>query len=397
MHEIISGDRLKLHVYIEKMARGSVALDVGLGSKKAPALPSVEDFFGASPSGGASPSAGETRKGGKAGQALQRQGGQHAKAEGASMGTKASGGAVGKATAAAAAAQAAAANAAATKAEGKVGGKRKGGEGQGEAGTGGAEGGGGGGKKAKGDTWAQRGGKGGGKGTGGPDVGKGAGGPDVGKKGKEPEVQTTKGDAAEKKGKGGKQVVVKKERGKGEGSGEGEVAEKAAKKKDEGKEANEEGVESDDEDHGQDDADKDGRTVFVGSIPHKMTKKQVKALFKDCGEISSVRMRSIPIEGPALDKKASIVMGKIHPQRETCNAYVVFEDVEGALKAIKLNGTQVLPSSHSTSFGLGPLLMGIAPGKPPSVCGGRTGRGRLVYYPYWTRSLSILFVPDEAA
>jgi len=48
----------------------------------------------------------------------------------------------------------------------------------------------------------------------------------------------------------------------------------------------------------------------------------------------------VPIEGPALDKKASIVSGKVHPTRETCNAYIVFAEAEGAQKALKLNGTQ---------------------------------------------------------
>eukprot|EP00281_Chroomonas_sp_CCMP1168_P021456 CAMPEP_0206230526 /NCGR_PEP_ID=MMETSP0047_2-20121206/10312_1 /ASSEMBLY_ACC=CAM_ASM_000192 /TAXON_ID=195065 /ORGANISM="Chroomonas mesostigmatica_cf, Strain CCMP1168" /LENGTH=283 /DNA_ID=CAMNT_0053653967 /DNA_START=51 /DNA_END=902 /DNA_ORIENTATION=+ len=72
-----------------------------------------------------------------------------------------------------------------------------------------------------------------------------------------------------------------------------------------------------------------------------MTKKQVKALFKDCGDIESVRMRSIPIDSPGLPKKASIAMGKISTTRETCNAYVVFADSESAEKALKLNGEQV--------------------------------------------------------
>ncbi len=51
-----------------------------------------------------------------------------------------------------------------------------------------------------------------------------------------------------------------------------------------------------------------------------------------------VRLRSIPIEDPGLPKKASIAMGKIHPNRETCNAYIVFKNVASVALALKKNG-----------------------------------------------------------
>lgn len=41
---------------------------------------------------------------------------------------------------------------------------------------------------------------------------------------------------------------------------------------------------------GEDDEEKNQRTIFVGSIPHKMTRKQVKALFKECGDVESVSL-----------------------------------------------------------------------------------------------------------
>jgi hypothetical protein len=69
---------------------------------------------------------------------------------------------------------------------------------------------------------------------------------------------------------------------------------KAKKTKgDEGDGKEDDGDDDDDDDDEEDDdedpKEKLQRTIFVGCIPHKMTKKQVKALFKDCGEIDSVR------------------------------------------------------------------------------------------------------------
>jgi hypothetical protein len=62
-------------------------------------------------------------------------------------------------------------------------------------------------------------------------------------------------------------------------------------KKEDGGESDGEGSDDDDDDDDDEDEDpkeKMERTVFVGCIPQKMTRKQVKALFRDCGEIESV-------------------------------------------------------------------------------------------------------------
>mmetsp|Transcript_45811 Transcript_45811/g.108668 ORF Transcript_45811/g.108668 Transcript_45811/m.108668 type:complete len:422 (-) Transcript_45811:94-1359(-) len=87
------------------------------------------------------------------------------------------------------------------------------------------------------------------------------------------------------------------------------------------------------------DADKDERTIFVGGVPVSATRKDLKKFFKIVGPIESVRMRSMPVENPVLPKKASIAMGKLNTARETCNAYVVFDKAEDAVKALDMHGT----------------------------------------------------------
>ena len=56
--------------------------------------------------------------------------------------------------------------------------------------------------------------------------------------------------------------------------------------------------------------DKMERTIFVGGVPlaedgRLINPKTIKTFFRDCGEIESVRLRSLPVENPALPKKAS--------------------------------------------------------------------------------------------
>lgn len=48
--------------------------------------------------------------------------------------------------------------------------------------------------------------------------------------------------------------------------------------------------------------EKEMRTVFVGNLPTSFTTKKVKAVFKDYGAVESVRLRSVAVEGMAVDK-----------------------------------------------------------------------------------------------
>ncbi|XP_004620424.2 RNA-binding protein 34 [Sorex araneus] len=86
---------------------------------------------------------------------------------------------------------------------------------------------------------------------------------------------------------------------------------------------------------------KNERTIFVGNLPVTYTKKKLKSLFKEYGQIESVRFRSlIPAEG-TMSKKLAAIKRKIHPDQKNIHAYVVFKEESSAAKALKRNGAQI--------------------------------------------------------
>ena len=48
--------------------------------------------------------------------------------------------------------------------------------------------------------------------------------------------------------------------------------------------------------------EKEMRTIFVGNLPTNFNPKKVKSRFKEYGAIESVRLRSVAVEGMAVDK-----------------------------------------------------------------------------------------------
>lgn len=48
--------------------------------------------------------------------------------------------------------------------------------------------------------------------------------------------------------------------------------------------------------------EKEMRTIFVGNLPTTFNPKKVKSRFKEYGAIESVRLRSVAVEGMAVDK-----------------------------------------------------------------------------------------------
>jgi RNA recognition motif-containing protein len=118
--------------------------------------------------------------------------------------------------------------------------------------------------------------------------------------------------------------------------------------------------------------DKMERTVFVGGVPladegRLINPKTIKGFFRDCGEVESVRLRSLPVENPVLPKKAAIAMGKINGKRETCNAYVVFKSKDSVAAALRKDGA---------SFGDEGYRIRVDGAKPPGE-GGKTHNVRL--------------------
>lgn len=84
--------------------------------------------------------------------------------------------------------------------------------------------------------------------------------------------------------------------------------------------------------------EQESRTIFVGNLPLKITRSRVTNMFKQYGEVETVRFRSVPVADIKLPRKACVKMNKIHEKRTNMNAYVRFKNVESVEKALALNG-----------------------------------------------------------
>ena len=85
------------------------------------------------------------------------------------------------------------------------------------------------------------------------------------------------------------------------------------------------------------DAEKLTRTVFVGNVPVECKAKALKRHFAKHGVVVSVRLRSVPLEGGnKLSRRAAAIKGRVESGRST-HAYVVFESVDSAEKALSSN------------------------------------------------------------
>lgn len=85
----------------------------------------------------------------------------------------------------------------------------------------------------------------------------------------------------------------------------------------------------------------ESRTVFVGNVPTKCKKKELKKLFKNCGDIEAVRFRGVTPAKPNALKKIALRKNELHPDRKSMVAYVRFTTKEDAEKAVQeVNGVQ---------------------------------------------------------
>ena len=89
----------------------------------------------------------------------------------------------------------------------------------------------------------------------------------------------------------------------------------------------------------------DDRTVFVGNLPNNVTKKEVEKIFKDCGAIESVRIRSQVLARPAEGDKnrgraVRVLRGEIETTGDhSSHAYVLFATRSPQVsKALQMNG-----------------------------------------------------------
>ncbi|KAM6278706.1 RNA-binding protein 34 [Porphyrio hochstetteri] len=88
------------------------------------------------------------------------------------------------------------------------------------------------------------------------------------------------------------------------------------------------------------------RTVFVGNLPVSCTTQMLKSLFKEYGQIKSVRLRSLIPAEDTPSKKLAAIKHKVHPNAKFINAYVVFKEECDAVKALNKNGAEIASGFH---------------------------------------------------
>jgi nucleolar protein 12 len=96
-------------------------------------------------------------------------------------------------------------------------------------------------------------------------------------------------------------------------------------------------------------ASRDHRTVFIGNIPTSETVKSIKKLCQEFGEVESVRLRSVPVAGTAVDeagnqdlvRKVCANSREFSDTKGSFNAYVVFKKVESVSSALTANNRLV--------------------------------------------------------
>jgi nucleolar protein 12 len=99
------------------------------------------------------------------------------------------------------------------------------------------------------------------------------------------------------------------------------------------------------------DKSEEERTVFVGNLPPNISRKALASIFKECGKVSSSRLRSIAVAGVKLPpnqvgnqnlmRKVCANTGKLLDDagKKSAQGYVVFESVDSVEAALKLNNT----------------------------------------------------------
>ncbi len=91
--------------------------------------------------------------------------------------------------------------------------------------------------------------------------------------------------------------------------------------------------------------DKDERTVFLGNVPITQNVKSLTKFCREFGEVESVRLRSLPVAGTAVDesgnqelvRKVCAYKKDYGKQKGSLNAYVVFKSVDSVQKALNAN------------------------------------------------------------
>merc|ERR1712100_544681 len=93
------------------------------------------------------------------------------------------------------------------------------------------------------------------------------------------------------------------------------TAKKAKKSKENIQEGDEKKPAKKKKDLKKEELEKTERTVFVGNLSVSTTRKELKKLFKQYGEVETVRIRSVPTKDPKQPKKVALIKKEFHKER----------------------------------------------------------------------------------
>ncbi|KAF9154747.1 Nucleolar protein 12 [Actinomortierella ambigua] len=98
-----------------------------------------------------------------------------------------------------------------------------------------------------------------------------------------------------------------------------------------------------------DDPERRARTLFVGNLSvsaiSKGDFKTLKQRFSEYGTIESIRFRSVAFS-ELLPRKIAFITGKLHPERDVVNAYIVYKEKESIAKAVAGMNGQLFLNKH---------------------------------------------------
>lgn len=94
-------------------------------------------------------------------------------------------------------------------------------------------------------------------------------------------------------------------------------------------------------------------TIFIGNVPMSLPLKKLTQYFKEFGEIESIRMRSVPSAGTAVDdagnqdlvRKICVNTKKFGDQKGSYNAYIVYKDTSAVTASLAFNN-RVIDGRH---------------------------------------------------
>ncbi|XP_045126300.1 RNA-binding protein 34-like isoform X2 [Portunus trituberculatus] len=87
--------------------------------------------------------------------------------------------------------------------------------------------------------------------------------------------------------------------------------------------------------------EKEQRTIFVGNVNTKTTRKSLTRFFNKYGKVDAVRLRCAAVPTPGTTKRQAVIMNNFHEKRTSLSAYVRFTERAMVEAALKANGAEL--------------------------------------------------------